>query len=206
MNTSRMFAVAWRKPDDMAVAPEMYARQGDVSGMEDIQKIISEVVSEVPDTQVMSDGGFRGRMGRARMAGIPQKLAVQAFAGEDASSGCMRHTATSLKAGVAWYGRLITPSVTRWLPPNPIDVAAKLKAPVSGSMAEKIRHSYRDRRQDEGAALKSAGGEIGISPSIPKRPTDSTRINKGQLPRSRCEGCVAAHADLVQEARCAVVI
>src|ERR671938_1117811 len=32
----------------MAIAPELYARQGDVSKLEDIQKIISEVVSKVP--------------------------------------------------------------------------------------------------------------------------------------------------------------
>src|SRR3954471_7690483 len=39
----------------LAVAPALYARQGDVSGIKDIQKIISEVVSKVPDAQVMSD-------------------------------------------------------------------------------------------------------------------------------------------------------
>src|SRR5258708_120697 len=38
-----------------AVAPEMYARQGDVSKLTDIQDIINKVVSKVPDTQVMSD-------------------------------------------------------------------------------------------------------------------------------------------------------
>src|SRR6516162_1789199 len=39
----------------LAVAPELYARQGDVSRMENIQDIISKVVSRVPDAQVMSD-------------------------------------------------------------------------------------------------------------------------------------------------------
>ncbi|HSD60750.1 MAG TPA: dienelactone hydrolase family protein, partial [Burkholderiales bacterium] len=38
-----------------AVAPEMYARQGDVSNRSNIQEIIRDVVSKVPDKQVMSD-------------------------------------------------------------------------------------------------------------------------------------------------------
>src|SRR5262249_23033576 len=39
----------------LAVAPELYARQGDVSNMTNIQEILSKVVSKVPDSQVMSD-------------------------------------------------------------------------------------------------------------------------------------------------------
>src|SRR5271165_5733149 len=38
-----------------AIAPELYARQGDVSKLTDIKDIIGKVVSKVPDTQVMSD-------------------------------------------------------------------------------------------------------------------------------------------------------
>src|SRR5512145_891834 len=36
----------------LAVAPELYARQGDVSKITDIQQILSQVVSKVPDAQV----------------------------------------------------------------------------------------------------------------------------------------------------------
>ena len=39
----------------LAVAPELYARQGDVSKISDMQEIISKVVSKVPDAQVMAD-------------------------------------------------------------------------------------------------------------------------------------------------------
>src|ERR1700682_3026513 len=39
----------------MAIAPELYARQGDVSKLSDIQEIFSTVVSKVPDAQVMAD-------------------------------------------------------------------------------------------------------------------------------------------------------
>src|SRR5574341_1262351 len=39
----------------LAVAPELFARQGDVSKMADIGEILSKVVPKVPDAQVMSD-------------------------------------------------------------------------------------------------------------------------------------------------------
>src|SRR5499433_1669067 len=39
----------------LAIAPELYARQGNVSQMTDISDIMSKVVSKVPDSQVMSD-------------------------------------------------------------------------------------------------------------------------------------------------------
>src|SRR4029077_5182341 len=39
----------------LAVAPALYARQGDVSGMSDIQEILGKVVWRVSDKQVMSD-------------------------------------------------------------------------------------------------------------------------------------------------------
>jgi carboxymethylenebutenolidase len=39
----------------MAIAPELYARQGDPSKYTEIPKLFSEIVSKVPDTQVMSD-------------------------------------------------------------------------------------------------------------------------------------------------------
>src|SRR6187551_1314176 len=39
----------------LAVAPDLFARQGDVSGIADFKEISSKVVSKVPDAQVMSD-------------------------------------------------------------------------------------------------------------------------------------------------------
>ena len=39
----------------LAIAPELYARQGDVSQITDFKEIISKVVSKVPDKQVLAD-------------------------------------------------------------------------------------------------------------------------------------------------------
>ncbi|OYZ72162.1 MAG: carboxymethylenebutenolidase, partial [Rhizobiales bacterium 24-66-13] len=38
-----------------AVAPELYARQGDLTGMTDIQQIVRDVISKKPDAEMLSD-------------------------------------------------------------------------------------------------------------------------------------------------------
>ena len=39
----------------LAIAPELYARQGDASGYTDNAKLFADIVNKVPDAQVMSD-------------------------------------------------------------------------------------------------------------------------------------------------------
>ena len=114
----------------MAVAPELYARQGDVSKMEDIQQIIREVVSKVPDSQVMSDLDATAAW-VAKNGGDVSKLAITGFCWGGRIVWMYAAHNPNLKAGVAWYGRLITPP-KEMSPTNPIDVADKLKAPVLG--------------------------------------------------------------------------
>src|SRR5262249_44914119 len=62
-----------------AVAPELYARQGDVSKMKDVQQIVTTVVAKVPDAQVMKDldatVDWAAKTGRADAA----KLCITGF-------------------------------------------------------------------------------------------------------------------------------
>ncbi len=114
-----------------AVAPELFARQGDVSKITDIQQIVSEVFSKVPDAQVMKDldatAAWAGRSGRGDAA----KLGITGFCWGGRITWLYAAHTDKLKAGVAWYGRLR--SATDALhPKNPLDVAGELKAPVLG--------------------------------------------------------------------------
>lgn len=118
-----------------AVAPELYARQGDVSRMQDIQQILSSVVSKVPDAQVMSDldatVAWAGKSGKADTA----KLAVTGFCWGGRITWLYSAHNPKVKAGVAWYGRLVgQPSATS--PKHPVDVAATLSVPVLGLYGE----------------------------------------------------------------------
>lgn len=124
-DTARRFA----KAGYLAIAPELYARQGDPTQYGEIAKLQAEIVSKVPDAQVMADldGALKWA---AANGGNVDKAAITGF--------CWGGRITWLyaahgpvKAGVAWYGRLVgnTSPVT---PKHPVDIAAQLKAPVLG--------------------------------------------------------------------------
>lgn len=123
------------KRGHFAVAPELYARQGDVSRMQDIQQIISSVVSKVPDAQVMSDldatVAWAGKTGKADIA----KLAVTGFCWGGRITWLYSAHNAKVKAGVAWYGKLVgQPSATS--PKHPVDIAVALGVPVLGLYGE----------------------------------------------------------------------
>jgi len=118
----------------MAIAPEVFARQGDVTKMTDIQQILSEVVAKTPDEQVLRDldatvdwaqksGKLDGnRVGITGFCWGGRIVWLYAARGGPAGAP---------KAGVAWYGRLS--NATNALQTKTVlDVGSKLKAPVLG--------------------------------------------------------------------------
>lgn len=115
----------------LAVAPELYARQGDVSKLTDIKEIISKVVSKVPDAQVMSDldatVAWAKKTGKADTA----KLGITGFCWGGRIVWLYAAHSKDLKAGVAWYGRLVG-DTDDLHPKYPIDLVSELKAPVLG--------------------------------------------------------------------------
>lgn len=114
-----------------AVAPELYARQGDVSKMEDIGKIIAEVVSKVPDKQVMEDLDAAVSWAKSTGHADTSKLAITGFCWGGRIVWLYAAHNPNLKAGVAWYGRLVGQSDDLH-PKHPTDIASDLKAPVLG--------------------------------------------------------------------------
>lgn len=115
----------------LAVAPELYARQGDVSKLKDISEIISKVVSKVPDSQVMSDLDAAVAWAKKTGKGDTDKLGVTGFCWGGRIVWLYAAHNPNLKAGVAWYGRLVgRPDAVH--PKNPIDLVKDLKAPVLG--------------------------------------------------------------------------
>ena len=115
-----------------AIAPEMYARQGDVSKQTDFQEIF-KVVTKVPDKQVMSDLDAAVAYAKSTGKADAAKLAITGFCWGGRIVWLYAAHNPNLKAGVAWYGGLVkNPRQTDLQPINPIDVAADLKAPVLG--------------------------------------------------------------------------
>ena len=115
----------------LAVAPELYARQGDPTKFTDWKQLFAEVVNKVPDAQVMSDldavVAWAGKSG----SGDVKRVGVTGFCWGGRITWLYCAHSPQVKAGVAWYGRLIGES-SPLQPKYPIDVVAELKAPVLG--------------------------------------------------------------------------
>jgi carboxymethylenebutenolidase len=115
----------------LAIAPEMFARQGDVSQMSNIQDIISKVVSKVPDAQVMSDLDSTVAWAEKSSKGNIDKLGITGFCWGGRIVWLYSAYNPKVKAGVAWYGRLVG-EPKPLTPKNPIDIAAQLTVPILG--------------------------------------------------------------------------
>jgi len=139
-----------------AIAPELYARQGDVSKLTSIPDIIAKVVSKVPDAQVMSD--LDAALAYAQESGKANtgKLAVTGFCWGGRITWLYAAHNPRVKAGGAWYGRLVG-QPSEMTPKHPVDVAAAIKAPVLGLYGGKDQGIPLDTVEKMKAALKAAG-------------------------------------------------
>lgn len=114
----------------LAIAPELMVRQGDPGSYGEIGKLITEVVSKVPDAQVMNDLDACVAWA-AKNGGDTRKLGITGFCWGGRITWLYAAHNPALKAGVAWYGRLLGQS-SAVTPRQPIDLAASMHAPVLG--------------------------------------------------------------------------
>jgi carboxymethylenebutenolidase len=114
----------------MAVAPELFARQGDPRKYAAIPDIVSNIVSKVPDSQVMADLDACVAWAKAN-GGDTARLGITGFCWGGRITWLYCAHNPQVKAGVAWYGRVVSP-VTENNPKHPVDIAGQLHAPVLG--------------------------------------------------------------------------
>ena len=151
----------------LAVAPELYARQGDVSKLSDTNEIL-KVVSKVSDSQVMADLDATAGWAKDSGFGDIRKLGITGFCWGGRIVWLYAAHSAQLKAGVAWYGRLVgKPSETQ--PQHPIDVVGALKAPVLGLYGGNDPGIPLETIEQMKQALKAAGNssEIIVYPDTP---------------------------------------
>ncbi|MDO8440151.1 MAG: dienelactone hydrolase family protein [Polaromonas sp.] len=125
-DTARRFARAGY----LAIAPELYARQGDPSQYGEMARLMAEVVSKVPDAQVMADLDGAVTWAGAN-GGNTAKVGITGFCWGGRITWLYAAHSPNVKAGVAWYGRLVGSS-TDLTPKHPVDLAPILNAPVLG--------------------------------------------------------------------------
>ena len=125
-DTARRFA----KAGYLAIAPELFVRQGDAQSYGEMAKLIAEVISKVPDGQVMADLDATVKWAAAN-GGDTKKLGVTGFCWGGRQVWLYAAHNPAVKAGVAWYGRLVG-QTSELNPKHPLDVAAGLHGPVLG--------------------------------------------------------------------------
>ncbi len=152
----------------LAVAPELYARLGDVSKMTDINEIISRVVAKVPDAQVLSDLDAAVAWAQKSGKGDTSKLGITGFCWGGRIVWLYAAHNPKLKAAVAWYGRLVG-QTDPLHPKNPIDLVASLKAPVLGLYGGQDQGIPFETVEQMRRALKAANNpsEIIVYPDAP---------------------------------------
>jgi carboxymethylenebutenolidase len=151
-----------------AIAGEMFARQGDVSKMTEIPKIVSEVVSKVPDAQVMADLDACVAYAKSTGKANADKLAVTGFCWGGRITWLYAAHNQNVKAGGAWYGRLIG-TASPMNPSHPIDLVDKINAPVLGLYGGADQGIPNDTVEKMREALKAKGkkSEIILYPDTP---------------------------------------
>ncbi len=152
----------------LAVAPDLYVRQGDVTKMADINEIVTKVVSKVPDAQVMSDLDATVAWAQQSGKGDVARLAITGFCWGGRITWLYCAHNPKVKAGTAWYGRLVG-QASDLTPKSPTDVAASLKVPVLGLYGGEDQGIPLDTVAQMRSALKAAGNasEIIVYPGAP---------------------------------------
>jgi carboxymethylenebutenolidase len=150
-----------------AIAPELYARQGDPSKYTDIPALVSEIVVKVPTEQVMSDLDATEAYAKSTGKADTAKLAVTGFCWGGWATWMYAAHNPDLKAAVPWYGS--DRKISDIIPKNPVDIAGSVKCPVLafyGGQDQSIPQETVDKRQ---AACKAAGKtcEAKVYPDAP---------------------------------------
>ncbi|KZE34208.1 dienelactone hydrolase family protein [Crenobacter luteus] len=144
----------------LAIAPELYFRQGDPRRYDSVSELLAQLVAKVPDAQVMTDLDATAAWAVAH-GGDARRLAVTGFCWGGRIVWLYAAHNPRLAAGVAWYGRLsgeLTPNAPR----QPVEVAAALKVPVLGLYGGRDKGIPLESVERMRALLKQAGGRSDI--------------------------------------------
>lgn len=150
-----------------AIAPQLFVRQGDVLKLNSVDEI-RKVVALVPDAQVLSDLDSTVDWAVKSAKGDANRLGITGFCWGGRITWLYAAHNPNIKAGVAWYGRLVG-DITKLTPKHPVNIASALKVPILGlyggkdtGIPLKTVNQMRDRLKSS-----SSNSEIIVYPDAP---------------------------------------
>ncbi|MEH2350956.1 MAG: dienelactone hydrolase family protein [Nostoc sp.] len=151
----------------LAIAPELFFREGDVTKLSNIDEI-RPIVAKVPDAEVLSDLDATVKWAVKSAKGNADKLAITGFCWGGRITWLYAAHNPKVKAGVAWYGRLVG-DATELQPKYPIDIVSKLTVPILGLYGGKDTGIPLDTVEQMRVRLKSSSSksEIIVYPDAP---------------------------------------
>ena len=144
-----------------AVAPELYARIADLSGMTDPATIIRDVISKAPDATVLSDLDSAVAWSAASNKGDTTRLGVTGFCRGGRDTWLYATHNSTVKAAVAWYGPVGGPT-SPIQPKTVLDVAGELKCPLLGLYGGQDTSIPQPEVQAAAAKARAAGKTVDI--------------------------------------------
>ncbi len=148
----------------LALAPDLFVRQGDATKYDSIPELMKAIIAKVPDAQVMRDLDACVAWA-AEHGGDTSRLAVTGFCWGGRITWMYAAHNPKVKAGVAWYGRLVQDKTTLQSQ-HPVDIAGELKVPVLGLYGGRDTGILLDSVDQMKAALAKgkSGSEIVVYP------------------------------------------
>ncbi|KMW48785.1 dienelactone hydrolase family protein [Ralstonia insidiosa] len=134
----------------LAIAPELFIRQGDPQSIATISELQEKIISKVPDAQVSGDLDATVAWVKQN-GGDPARIGITGFCWGGRQTWLFAEHSADIRAAVVWYGQP-RGNPTPLQPVFPIDKVGELKAPVLGMYGAKDTGIT----QDSVSALKTA--------------------------------------------------
>ncbi|EFJ79373.1 carboxymethylenebutenolidase [Escherichia coli MS 69-1] len=144
----------------LAIAPELYFREGDPNDFADIPTLLSGLVAKVPDSQVLADLDHVASWA-SRNGGDVHRLMITGFCWGGRITWLYAAHNPQLKAAVAWYGKL-TGDKSLNSPKQPVDIATDLNAPVLGLYGGQDNSISQESVETMRQALRAANAKAEI--------------------------------------------
>ncbi|ABK10611.1 dienelactone hydrolase family protein [Burkholderia orbicola] len=142
----------------LAIAPDLFARQGNAAKYPTMKELYDHIISKVPDRQVTEDldatVAWAGKNG-----GDLTRLGVTGFCWGGRQAWLYAEHNPHVRAAVAWYG-FVEGKTDEMTPFNPVDHASSLKVPVLGLYGEKDQNITQASLADMRKAIQTSDSKL----------------------------------------------